>query len=810
MKDEMIQSKVEECFNDNSELVLNEGGNVGLFEQYKRSTAIRVVKVWNKYKRDSIFQLDFETSLRNYLLLMRNNVVIQGYQPSPNFEKLGLKMDTKNGKIWIESYFPTFVNDELVKRVYMQEYEEQNTINKHFLHTNSYIRQLSAGKFQYYKSNEQKLAVTGALKTPDGYTCLVSMSTGGGKSLVTQSIAYQKSGLTVVIVPTISLMIDQAQNAKSIIESDVNSEIFYYHSGCSLNSFISAVNEKRARLLFVSPESLIKNEKLRETIEEANNSGYLNNFVIDEAHIVIEWGSAFRIDFQCLDVYLKSLKVKNSKLRTFLLSATYSDETINQLKLFYGYDDKWIEIRCDRLRHEIVYDINKCNSSDKSRKMIDAIMLLPRPMIVYVKSPDDAVDLQNRLIEIGYNSTHIFTGKTVNSDRENLISMWKNNEFDLMIATCAFGVGVDKKDVRTVLHAYIPENPNKYYQEAGRGGRDGLPCLSEVLYEDNDVESAFSFVSKVITTEKLKGRWFSMLTSTKTQVLLDGKYLIDTYVKPSYNEDEIYVDSISNQDINWNVYVILFMRRSNLLTIDDVKYVNSKYLFYITIIERKLLLNDSAINILLEDIRNQEWKNAETEFYIIKNNLYKIGKVCWSTMLNKVYRETDEYCAGCNAHLSVNDFEDEKTVKRNVDIPLLLIDKKVSEYMYDSRWISVISTNIKKHIVDLINIGIDTIVADTDTISEIVNNVSENNTSLLMCNYLEWIELSSGKNYFVSGAILVLVPRDVYIQRQIFSIIDKNVKTFNMAYVICAEQDYKLDFKGKNLSAYVTGPCMII
>jgi ATP-dependent DNA helicase RecQ len=550
---------------------------------------------------------------------------------------------------------------------------------------------------------------------------------------------------------------------------------------------------------------------LRDTIEEANNVGYINNFVMDEAHIVIEWGSAFRIDFQCLDVFLRSLKVKNSKLRTFLLSATYSDDTINQLKLFYGYDDKWIEIRCDRLRHEIVYDVNKCNSyADKSRKMIDAIMLLPRPMIVYVKSPDDAVDLQSRLLEIGYNNTHIFTGKTGNSDRENLISMWKNNEFDLMIATCAFGVGVDKKDVRTVLHTYIPENPNKYYQEAGRGGRDGLPCLSEVLYEDNDVESAFSFVSKVITTEKLKGRWFSMLTSTKTQVLLDGKYLIDTYVKPSYNEDEIYVDSISNQDINWNVYVILFLRRNNLLTINDVKFVNGKYLFYITIIERKLLLDDSVTNSLLEDVRNQEWKKAETEFFIIKNNLFKVGKVCWSTMLNKAYRETDEYCAGCNAHLIVNDFEDEKTLRRNVDTPLLMINKKVSEYMYDSRWISVISTNIKQHIVDLINLGINTIVADADTISEIVKNISKDNTSLLVCNYLEWIELSFGKNYFVSGAILVVVPQDVYIQKQIFSIIEKNIKFSNMAYVICAEQDYKLNFKGKNISAYVTGPCMKI
>ena len=130
-----------------------------------------------------------------------------------------------------------------------------------------------------------------------------------------------------------------------------------------------------------------------------------------------------------------------------------------------------------------------------------------------------------------------------------------------MIATCAFGVGVDKKNVRTVLHTYVPENPNKYYQEAGRGGRDGLPCLSCMIYTNQDVDSAFNFVSKVITTEKLIGRWFSMLNSNKTQPLLDSRYLIDTYVKPDYNTDEEYIDSISNKDINWNVYVILFLRQ---------------------------------------------------------------------------------------------------------------------------------------------------------------------------------------------------------------------------------------------------------
>lgn len=780
---------------------------VGQVEQYKYSTAIRLLKSWDKQKVDKKYKSDFECSLRNYLLLMKKEIVICGYEPSENFVKLGLNMDNNSGKIWATLLLPNFVNEYHVKKLYMQDVPEQEVDNIHNLVTNSFIQSLTG--FAMFKSHEQKLAVMGALRTPNGYTCLVSMSTGGGKSLITQTLAYQKEGLSIVIVPTISLMMDQAKNAKNIINSKTEEEVFYYYSGCDLTNFYKSLKEKKARLLFVSPESLIKNSNLRESIEKANNEGYLKNLIIDEAHIIIEWGSSFRIDFQCLDAMRNKLLCTNQDLRTFLLSATYSDETIWQLKLFYSNEDKWIEIRCDRLRHETRFDIIRCASySDKNKKIEESIRLLPHPMIVYVKSPYDAEKLKNQLCEYGYNNAHTFTGNTNMDQREKLIDSWKNNEFDLMIATCAFGVGVDKKDVRTVLHTYIPENPNKYYQEAGRGGRDGLPCLSIVIYVYEDIDSAFSFVSKVITTEKLSGRWFSMLNSSKTQPLLNGKYMIDTYVKPDYNANEEFIDSISNQDVNWNVYVVLFLRRNGLLSIDDIHYLDDKYLFSITIKDTQLLINDGKTKKMMDELRDAEWRNLEYEFMLMKNNLQKVGKSCWSSMFNKTYRKTDEYCAGCNEHIETIDFEDSKSLKKNMDFPLACIGNEIKDFSYGSKCMLIINkTDILSSFVQIIEKGIDVIVADNGLISKLINENISCNRSLLYCNYMDFFELTTSNKYFVSGSIAFYIPDDDSIRKKIISIIENNTKKYEIVYILVADTDYYLSFKNKNLSEVINGHC---
>lgn len=589
---------------------------------------------------------------------------------SPN--RFGLMMNSSKGSIYANLDLPRYVNDTFVRTVFDGQPMQNDTDDKEIKEVNPYIYRLTNRKFSSFKSVEQQLAVMGALRVPDGYTAMVAMSTGGGKSLVTQAVSYQyDDSLTVIIVPTISLMLDQHRNASNIIAPKNPNEIMYYNSGCKADELISALDKKLVRMLFISPEALIKNSRIQNSIFKANSEGCLKNLVIDEAHIIIEWGASFRVDFQCLDSFRRLLSKDNPSLRTYLLSATFSKKTVDNLKMFYSDNDRWIEIRLDTLRREPRFDIIKCSSyTEKHNRIKELACKLPRPMIIYVGSPDDAETIRGELAENGFDNTRVFTGRTGADDRERIINEWVDDKFDLMIATCAFGVGVDKKDVRTVIHSYVPSGADQYYQECGRGGRDGLPCLAVMLYTEDDIRAARSMAQKVITVEKLSGRWFSMLNSGKANIRLDS-VVLDTSVKPDYNDDDTFYDEVKNADVIWNVYVILLLRRRGLIRITDVRYENDRYIFGIELVDKQIRYDTPQTAEQFGAVRDKEINSVYSDIKKLALKLHEVGKSCWSSMFNDIYRLTDEFCAGCNNH---NDIRAEKKnsfpLKKTVDYPV--------------------------------------------------------------------------------------------------------------------------------------------
>lgn len=806
MTDHDIIHKVQDFF-DNPDMRVN---STDLLNGDNVNTAVadRMINAYQRFMSNQTFekQIEFECSLRNFLLFLKTSVTIKDYNLlTPNC--FGLKVNYSNDSIYANFELPNYVNETFVRTIFDNQQVQKVADDTAIKVVNPYIYKLTKQKFMTFKSIEQQLAVIGALRVPAGYTAMVAMSTGGGKSLITQTVSYQyDNGLTIIIVPTISLMLDQQRNASSIIKPDNKKEIMYYHSGCNVDELISALDKNLVRMLFISPEALIKNIRIQDSILKANSKGYLKNLVIDEAHIIIEWGASFRVDFQCLDSFKRLLVKDNPSLRTYLLSATFSKKVVDNLKMFYGDDDRWIEIRLDALRKEPRFDIIKCNSyTEKHDRIKELVCKLPRPMIIYVNSPDDAEKVQHELAKVGFDNTRIFTGKTKSIDRERIINEWISDKFDLMIATCAFGVGVDKKDVRTVIHSYIPSSADQYYQECGRGGRDGLPCLSVMLYTDDDIKATMSMTQKVLTVEKLCGRWFSMLNNRKTNIRLDS-IVIDTSVKPNYSDtDSFYVD-VNNADITWNVYVILLLRRARMIEITDVKYSDDRYIFNIRLIDKRIRFDCEQTIEIFNSIRDDESKSIYMEIKELTSKLRRVGKSCWSSMFNDIYLLTEEYCAGCNNH---NDIRSERgnhfPLKKPIFYPVSIPEGKLCDVMTGTKEMLIICEEDSYEIIQNLLIGADIIIIpdESELAFRLLNSKIIKPTQYCM-GYSEFFDLSRMNSYYyLSGNIVFYIGDDQELAERVLNI--SHDKEYNRVYVV--NSDFYIAKRNKNISELVNGAC---
>ena len=620
--------------------------------------------------------------------------------------------------------------------------------------------------FKQFKTMSQKMAVYGALNTPGGYTTLVSLPTGGGKSLITQMMAYQSDGLTVVVVPTISLADDQLIAAKQVIKRNtVEQEIFSYRSGVQIKPILNAIQNRTARLLFISPEALMNNQAFDSIIKVANKQHYMKNIVIDEAHIVVDWGASFRVDYQCLEAWRKRLLLTNPGIKTILLSATFEGKCIDVLKKLFSDGKRWIEVRCDALRHEPRYILLKENGyKNKDKKTIELVQKLPHPMIIYVARPDDAERIKNLLANHGIKNVCTYTGLTNNDLREQLLKGWKADNFEIMVATSAFGVGVDKPDVRTVLHLYVPQNPNAYYQELGRGGRDQLPCLSVMCIYSDDLKFAFQRISKrVMTTEKIIGRWDSMYNNKSS--IRDGAIIhINTGVRPNYHDKDEWDDRpVSDADMNWNIYVLLLFRRYDLIEIVDITNDSGIYIFSIKIKEDLLRKGSDAQTNMLEQIRAKEWNYYNGAYLTMEKSIKNSESECWSEMFFETYDKVYEYCAGCNEHKNRNNGDAQVfPLKKNIKEPVLCIDLDQKQ-LFESQDELIIFSKPEERIRVIEHLErqrIACLVATKQQIQDVgyFENVSSGKSTYII-DPAGVKELLKKRNYYyISGMVAILYP----------------------------------------------------
>ena len=291
-------------------------------------------------------------------------------------------------------------------------------------------------------------------------------------------------------------------------------------------------------------------------------------FVVDEAHMVTAWGDDFRPAFQQIAAARTELLAHNNqKFVTVLMSATLTAYSQDALYALFGLPGPVKQVHAVRLRPEPSYWVKEAANEEERMKWVeDALAHLPRPLILYVTRRRDAEKWQRCLLEAGYRRVGMMHGDTPDDERAQLLDSWNRDKVDIVVATSAFGLGVDKQDVRCVVHATCPEDVDRYYQDVGRGGRDGFASLSVVVWTQADRKLAWSLaIPTFIGVERGSQRWRSMFSAKVASRVPGLHYDVPLDVSPGGNSADI--DMSNDENTRWNLRTLLLMARAGLIDI---------------------------------------------------------------------------------------------------------------------------------------------------------------------------------------------------------------------------------------------------
>ncbi|HRG18821.1 MAG TPA: ATP-dependent DNA helicase RecQ [Flavobacterium lutivivi] len=305
-----------------------------------------------------------------------------------------------------------------------------------------------------------------------GNDTMALLPTGGGKSICFQVPALMKNGICLVVSPLIALMKDQVSNlqkkgikAIALIGGIHNDEIINLLDNCQFGNY---------KFLYISPERL-QTDWILERIKNLP----VNLIAIDEAHCVSQWGHDFR------PAYLKISILKDffPKIPFLALTATATDKV--QEDIIHQLNFKNTKtFKKSFARENVAYMVFK--TEDKYHLMEQIFSKNSQPSIVYVTNRKSCVDISNQLNSLGYTATHYHGGLSI-SDKENHMNRWMNEDAKIIVATNAFGMGIDKPNVKTVIHLHLPNNIENYYQEAGRAGRNGEKSFAVIITNPSDI-----------------------------------------------------------------------------------------------------------------------------------------------------------------------------------------------------------------------------------------------------------------------------------------------------------------------------------
>ncbi|MDD4847276.1 MAG: RecQ family ATP-dependent DNA helicase [Bacteroidales bacterium] len=306
----------------------------------------------------------------------------------------------------------------------------------------------------------------------DGNDTLGLLPTGGGKSICYQVPGIMLDGLCLVITPLIALMKDQVDGLK---KRGIDAKSIY--SGMHANDIEITINQAVngfLKFLFVSPERLqtkafIENFKLMK----------IGLIAVDEAHCISQWGYDFRPPY----LQIAEIRPYQPKVPILALTATATPMVVKDIQNKLDFKKECVfqkSFERKNLSYIAIYEENK------SRKLLEILHKISGTAIIYVRSRKRTKSIAQFLRAEGISAEFYHAGLDV-VERDKKQNLWMRNQVRVMVATNAFGMGIDKPDVRLVIHIDIPDNPEAYFQEAGRGGRDENPAYSVILWEKSDI-----------------------------------------------------------------------------------------------------------------------------------------------------------------------------------------------------------------------------------------------------------------------------------------------------------------------------------
>ena len=311
----------------------------------------------------------------------------------------------------------------------------------------------------------------------EGNDVFALLPTGGGKSICFQVPGILLDGICIVISPLIALMKDQVENLQ---KRDIKAIALV--GGTSQNDIIDILDNCQFgnyKFLYLSPERL-QHDWILERLKQLK----ISLIAIDEAHCISQWGHDFR------PAYLKISKLKEAFPKTSFLALTASATAKVQEDIIQNLALENPKIfRKSFERKNLAYHVLK--TEDKLTKIKQIVSKNKQSSIIYVSNRKACLEISSQLNHLGFSATFYHGGLSFKEKEKNRLQ-WMENKAQIIVATNAFGMGIDKPDVKTVIHIHLPQNLENYYQEVGRAGRNGEKAFGILLTNSSDVKSAKS------------------------------------------------------------------------------------------------------------------------------------------------------------------------------------------------------------------------------------------------------------------------------------------------------------------------------